>query len=123
MSDSGSQPPTPVVSRDELLQRVDGDMELLEELVDLFLEDLPDRLQGLREALDQDDVPQVHELAHSIKGSVSCFAAAAAFEAASQLTDLARSGTRNGLKEAIDILEQEMTRLQPALQEIVASDS
>ncbi len=46
MSDSGSQPPTPVVSRDELLQRVDGDMELLEELVDLFLEDLPARLQG-----------------------------------------------------------------------------
>ncbi len=123
MSDSGSHLPIPIVSRDELLQRVDGDMELLEELVDLFLEDLPARLQGLREALDQNNVPQVHELAHSIKGSVSCFAAAAAFEAASQLTDLARGGATQGLKEAIDILEQEMTRHQPARREIVASAS
>ncbi len=123
MSDSGSHLPTPIVSRDELLQRVDGDMELLEELVDLFLEDLPARLQGLREALDHDNVPLVHERAHSIKRSVSCFAAAAAFEAASQLTDLARGGATQGLKEAIDILEQEMTRLQPALREIVASAS
>ena len=121
MSDGGKLPPTPVVSRRELLKRVDGDMELLQDLVDVFLEDLPQRLEGLRAALDQDDLEGVHEKAHSIKGSVSNFAAAAAFEAASQVNDLARSGTRNGLKQAIDVLEQEMTRLQPALREIVES--
>ena len=72
MSDSGSHLPIPIVSRDELLQRVDGDMELLEELVDLFLEDLPARLQGLREALDQNNVPQVHDAGSSRKGARCC---------------------------------------------------
>ena len=121
MSDGDKLPPTPVVSRRELLKRVDGDMELLQDLVDIFLEELPQRLVALRAALDQDDLEVVHEKAHSIKGSVSNFAAAAAFEAASQVNDLARSGTRNGLKQAIDVLEQEMSRLQPALREIVES--
>jgi HPt (histidine-containing phosphotransfer) domain-containing protein len=121
MSDGGKLPPTPIVSRRELLKRVDGDMELLQDLVDLFLEELPQRLEALRAALDQDDLESLHEKAHAIKGSVSNFAAAAAFEAASQVNDLARSGTRNGLKQAIDVLEQEMSRLQPALREIVES--
>jgi len=121
MSDGGKLPPTPIVSRRELLKRVDGDMELLQDLVDVFLEELPQRLEALRAALDQDDLEGLHEKAHSIKGSVSNFAAAAAFEAASQVNDLARSGTRDGLKQAIDVLEQEMSRLQPALREIVES--
>ena len=43
MSQRKSQAPTPMVSREELLQRVDGDMKLLQDLVDIFLEDLPQR--------------------------------------------------------------------------------
>ncbi len=121
MSQHASQPPTPVVSREELLQRVEGDMKLLQDLLDVFLEDLPMRLRTLRDALDQDDLEGVRTGAHTIKGSVSTFAAAAAFEAASQLEDLARGGTRDGLKQAIDVLEQEISRLQPALREILAS--
>ncbi len=121
MSQHASQPPTPVVSREELLQRVEGDMKLLHELLDVFLEDLPMRLRTLRDALDQDDLEGVRAGAHAIKGSVSTFAAAAAFEAASQLEDLACGGTRDGLKQAIDVLEQEISRLQPALREILTS--
>ncbi len=121
VSERASRTPVPVVSREELLARVGGDLELLQDLVDVFLEDLPERLQALRAALDEDQLEDLFETARAIKGSVSNFAAAAAFEAASQLDELARSGTRAGLKEAIDVLEQEMSRLQPALREIIES--
>ncbi len=96
-------------------------MQLLQDLVDIFLEDLPRRLRALRAALAEDDVEGLLAAAHAIKGSVSTFAAAAAYEAASQLEDLARSGTGAGLKAAIDVLEQEISRLQPALREILES--
>ena len=51
MSQRTSQAPTPVVSRDELLQRVEGDMQLLQDHVEVFREDLPERLRALRDAL------------------------------------------------------------------------
>ncbi len=119
MSQRASQAPTPVVSRDELLQRVEGDMKLLQDLVEVFREDLPGRLRALRDALERDDLDAVFAGAHAIKGSVSTFAAAAAYEAASQLEDLARSGKDDGLKAATDVLEREINRLQPALREIL----
>ncbi len=121
MSQRTSQPPTPVVSRDELLQRVEGDMKLLQDLVDTFLEDLPGRLRALRDALERDDLDAVFAGAHAIKGCVSTFAAAAAYEAASQLEALARSGKDDGLKAATDVLVREISRLQPALREILES--
>ncbi len=121
MSQHTSQPPTPVVSRDELLQRVEGDLQLLQDLVEVFREDLPGRLRALRDALERDDLDAVLAGAHAIKGSVSTFAAAAAYEAASQLEDLARSGKDDGLKTATDVLEREISRLQPALREILES--
>ena len=96
-------------------------MELLQDLVEVFLEDLPGRLRALRGALEQDDLDAVFEGAHVIKGSVSTFAAAAAYEAASQLEDLARRGEDDGLKAATDVLEREISRLQPALREILKS--
>ncbi len=52
---------------------------------------------------------------------MSTFAATAAYEAASQLEDLARSGKDDGLKAATDVLEREISRLQPALREILES--
>ncbi len=96
-------------------------MQLLQDLVDIFLEDMPRRLRALRAALAEDDVEGLLAATHTIKGSVSTFAAAAAYEAASQLEDLARRGTGDSLKAAIDVLEQEISRLQPALREILES--
>jgi two-component system sensor histidine kinase/response regulator len=118
MADGGPSASTLVVNRDELLKRVEGDRELLRELIALFFEELPERLEAIRVALEQDDLQSIHELVHSIKGSVSNFAAAPAFEAASRVNDLSRAGTRDGLKAAVEALERELDRLHPALLEI-----
>ncbi|MEM7357330.1 MAG: response regulator, partial [Acidobacteriota bacterium] len=47
----------------------DGDGEILRETVDVFLETTPERLAGLRSALQVDDRESVERLAHTLKSS------------------------------------------------------
>jgi two-component system sensor histidine kinase/response regulator len=71
---------------------VDGDENLLRELVDLFLDETPRLIAAGESALDRGDLPTLERHAHTLKGSVRHFAAPAAFEAADQVEMAARSG-------------------------------
>ncbi len=101
-----------------LLSRVDGDTELLHELIDLFLQDSPRQLSTLRAALACNDVRALQAAAHSIKGSASNFVAAAVVDAALQIESLARGGNLTGCVPACAALEAEMARLNTALAEL-----
>jgi HPt (histidine-containing phosphotransfer) domain-containing protein len=62
------------------LERLDGvaragDPTLLTRLVGLFLEDTPDRLNGLRAAFERRDDAAVRALAHGLRGSSETFGA------------------------------------------------
>ena len=78
------------------LARVDGDVELLHELVAVFLKDLPKMLTTLREAVMAGDASGIERAAHKFKGSVGSFAAQPAFEAALALEILGRDGSLAG---------------------------
>jgi HPt (histidine-containing phosphotransfer) domain-containing protein len=67
------------------LRRVDGDLELLEELVKTFQEDLPERIQRLKAAIDQGDSQETARSAHSLRGSLGILAAQQAQELATEL--------------------------------------
>lgn len=47
----------------------EGDDDLLNELIDLFLEDAPGRMAGMRDAIAREDWPGLASWAHSLKGS------------------------------------------------------
>jgi CheY-like chemotaxis protein/HPt (histidine-containing phosphotransfer) domain-containing protein len=47
----------------------EGEPDILREFVDLFLEDIPQRLSNLQTAIDCEDFPAAKRLAHTIKGS------------------------------------------------------
>src|SRR5215472_17688518 len=64
------------------LSRVGGDVELLREVVGLFLDDYPQSLELIRNAVTRLDPVSLERHAHSLKGSVSTFGAKEAFEAA-----------------------------------------
>jgi HPt (histidine-containing phosphotransfer) domain-containing protein len=78
------------------LQRVDGDVELLIELVEVFFQDYPDHLSCLMQALAQHDFTGVRKTAHTLKGSLGYLGAwqgeqlARDIEQASQSADAAR---------------------------------
>ncbi len=58
------------------LSRVGGDVELLREVVGLFLDDYPQSLDLIRDAVARGDQAGLERHAHSLKGSVSTFGAA-----------------------------------------------
>ena len=114
-----SSHPTPAVDRDELMARLEGDAELLGELVQLFLDDLDERMQAIAAAVRSSELELLHRESHTLKGSVGNFAATRAFEAAQRLDDLARAGSLEGLAEAHAELVDAMAQTRVELEEMV----
>jgi CheY-like chemotaxis protein len=109
------QGPDDILDEALLMSRVDGDAELLNDLVDLFLEDYPHLLEGIRAAIGKEDAKAVERAAHGMKGSTSNLAARMASEAATKLERLAREGGLVGAEDLLRELECELVRLKPAL--------
>src|SRR5579864_904365 len=74
----------------ELLEHVQGDRELLAEIVRLFAAGLPEVLQGLRESVARGDAAGVARMAHALKGSVGNFARRGAYRAVEEMEKSAK---------------------------------
>lgn len=101
------------------LNYVGGDRELLDELLTIFAQDAPTRLEAIRRALagNGDSTELVRE-AHTLKGSLKVIGAMPAAKLAQDLEELARSGNKNDAGKTAAALEREMDRL---LQCLIAS--
>jgi PAS domain S-box-containing protein len=97
------------------VRHLEGDVELLKEIAQVFLDQSPTLLSVMREAAETGDGKSLERAAHTLKGSVSNFAAKGAFDAAHRLENMGRRGDLNDAEEAFDDLEQEIERLKPAL--------
>jgi CheY-like chemotaxis protein len=84
-----------------LLARTDGDQELAEELIEIFLEEWPQLLAALREAIEQNDSAALERAAHTTKGAICYFSSGSAAHAALRLQEMAAG---NNLGEAQIIL-------------------
>jgi HPt (histidine-containing phosphotransfer) domain-containing protein len=67
------------------LALVDGDRELLGELVGVFLQEYPHQLASVRDAVERRDPQGVRRTAHLLKGSLSAFGGNPAFDIAAHL--------------------------------------
>jgi PAS domain S-box-containing protein len=97
------------------LSRVGGDVELLKEVVELFLDDYPSTFEKIKDAVAIHDATALEHHAHSLKGSVSTFGANRAFEAAFTLEKQGRSGDLSDAAEGLFQLEQALEALRPEL--------
>jgi two-component system sensor histidine kinase/response regulator len=111
-----SDPTNEVVDREVALARVDGDEGLLADLAKLFCEESPKLLSAVQDAVAKRDTVALKRAAHSLKGSISTFAARDATEAALRLEDLARAGEFAGSEDAYRLLETQVERLKQALE-------
>ena len=73
------------IDRVSLLERVEGDQELLTEMIHLFQEDAPNLLAAMRDALQRGDMVALERSAHSLKGAAGNLSAKATAAAALQL--------------------------------------
>jgi signal transduction histidine kinase/DNA-binding response OmpR family regulator len=116
--DSDPKPPstpTEVLDKRSALEFIGGDQQLLSQLCETFLEQSPKLLNSVRQAIQDRRPKEVSMLAHTIKGSVSIFAAGKATNAASRLEQIGKSNDLSQADEAVEALTQELARLQPEL--------
>jgi len=104
-----------VFDLDEALENIGGDMDLLKEILEIFLDDYPNQMEQIQKGILAGDSKAVEQAAHSLKGSVANFAAGRAREAAYRVEVLGREGNLGEAKEALADLEREIGELEAAM--------
>jgi len=112
------QEPDDQFDRASLLERVEGDQELLTEMIHLFQEDAPNLVTAMRDALERGDMTVLERSAHSLKGAVGNLSAKATAAAAQQLEKDARNQDSKSAKESLANVERAINLLLPALAEL-----
>jgi CheY-like chemotaxis protein len=104
-----------VFDRTEALAAIEGDEELLRELIGLFLAQADKLVPEIRGASERGDSKVLERAAHKLKGSMGSFGAELASETALRLEIMGRNGDLLQIDEAVADLEHEVARLRQAL--------
>ena len=95
-----------------------GDRELLDELLGIFAEDAPVRLEAIRQAIAGGNTTELMREAHTLKGALKVLGATTASGLAMALEEASRGGDADSSEKLAKELEREMDRL---LQSLMAS--
>ncbi|AGX88495.1 signal transduction histidine kinase [Candidatus Symbiobacter mobilis CR] len=100
-----------IFDREEFLNRVEGDEEVMSQLFSFLRKDLPDYIQILKTAVDNDDIQEVMRQSHTIKGLAANLAAHRLNDAAYQIEITAKSGEMEKVRLLMRDIEQECEAL------------
>lgn len=95
-------------------EHVDGEPDLVVELIDIYLEDAPQKLKAMREAMTLRDAISLRGLAHSLRGSSSSLGACQLAVLCEGLEANADELKSRGGSEFLDRVEQEFDRVRLA---------
>ncbi len=100
---------------DALMDRVDGDLEFLEETIAMLNEDTPSLIDQIRAAGEASDAAALVKSAHALKGMLANFCAEPAEAAARELEAMGREGRLADVESATDRARSETERLKEDL--------
>jgi HPt (histidine-containing phosphotransfer) domain-containing protein len=86
---------------DQTLERLGGDVELLHEVMEILLEEVPKHLAGLRKAITQKDAETVERIAHSLQGELGYPGIAELLHGARELEE---KGRNSDFQDALTLL-------------------
>jgi HPt (histidine-containing phosphotransfer) domain-containing protein len=112
-----------VFDANALLERVEGDQELLRELLALFFQEYPKLLEEISRAVDYRQAEQVERASHSLKSALLNLSAKRASEAAYQVERSGRSADFQEVTAAIPRLREELALLQHAMEQFLKTSS
>jgi len=101
----------PPLLRDEVLERLGGDTDFLEELVQLYKKEFAAKRKAVEKALAKADARAVLELGHGLKGSSANLSLPGLREAAFALEAAGRAGDMAAARAALETLDAEYARL------------
>lgn len=80
----------------DLLERLGDDAELVTEVLAVFLDDAPVRIEAITAALTHGDPVELRSAAHALKGAAASIAAVRLFEASQALEQASHAGQLDG---------------------------
>ncbi|HIJ83087.1 MAG TPA: Hpt domain-containing protein, partial [Magnetococcales bacterium] len=101
-----------------LLATVEGDWQLLEEVMDLYFTDAPEQMQRIRHAIDCGDPMEVREAAHSLKGATGAFGKDnEVFQLSFALEQIGQAGHLDRAEERYQQLDDALKVMERSLRE------
>lgn len=94
------------------LKATDGDLQLLQEVVEAFLEEYPTLLAQLEAALRAGNNPVVQRASHTIKGTLRLFGNVPSRAIAETLEEMGASGSLENATELYESLKMSLTTLR-----------
>jgi len=95
-----------------------GNRKVLKSMSDAALEEIPQLMTAIRQAIANGDHAKLRLTAHTLRGSMRCFGANQICQHAAKLEDLARKGEIAGAETILADMEAEIEQLT-----LVLSDS
>ena len=100
----------------DLLKNIDGDEELLAEIIKVYMEDVPKQLMALKEGLESQNAEEVHLRGHTIKGASANVGAIKMRTVASNIEAAGKAGDLRKAAGFIEEIEAEFQELKMGLE-------
>jgi HPt (histidine-containing phosphotransfer) domain-containing protein len=114
-SEATSVSQIPVFDRAGFLDRLMGDEEIAEKIVEVFLDDIPKQIESLKQALAVCDPETAQRVAHSIKGAAANVGGEALRELAAQVEKACKESNLGSVSDSCPQLESQFNRLKEAM--------
>jgi CheY-like chemotaxis protein/HPt (histidine-containing phosphotransfer) domain-containing protein len=106
-----NSPRANVFDNDAALRHVEGDRDLLDEIIRIFADQCPRTMFEIQNAIRDADLSVLERAAHSLKGAASNLCAVGVTQSAAELEESARSGDSSRSREQFQALESEVEKL------------
>ncbi|MEI6708640.1 MAG: response regulator [Methylococcales bacterium] len=106
-------------NKEAALNCLGGDEELLKGMIEAFFVEATIQLSELRQALDRNNLPDLANLAHTLKGSVSYFCAETAINCAAGLEHAARANQNEDYSQMTELLTKAIVDLMESLRQFL----
>lgn len=108
-----------VFDKDVALKMFEGEEEFLKELVEIFINDVPEHMLEIEEAVNCRNSEALVKSAHKLKGAVANFGKNATTDTAFKLETMGRKNNMDGVEEVYGTLVKDIESLVNSLKEFV----
>ena len=116
VANSNPELSSPAFDRVQAMESVDGDVELIKEIIDAFLQEYPLLMDQIQLGILKGDSATVDRAAHTLKGAASAFAATSVVNLAQKLETMGKNDTLTEaasmfatLQEAVEVLATQLS--------------
>jgi len=106
----------PIINRQDAVERLGGDEEMLTEFLGMLLEQAQTMLPEIAQAIEANDASGVEQAGHSLKGAAASLGAERMRHAAYAIEIIGRSGNLEQAGQALGYLQEQVTLLRQALE-------